>query len=87
MVSCIKKPYNLVIKKLELFFRTKKSTNESLSTLSVISMNESQIEIWVERQVDRLDKRFMNNKITAEEYDVEIYNIYKQAEQLYDKQH
>ncbi len=77
----------MVIKKLELFFRTKKSTNESLSTLSVISMNESQIEIWVERQVDRLDKRFMNNKITAEEYDVEIYNIYKQAEQLYDKQH
>lgn len=46
-------------------------------------MSESEIEIIVERAIDKLDARLMQSKITQKEYDYEVSIIDKWAEQQY----
>lgn len=46
-------------------------------------MSESQVEILVERKIDRLDQAFLNGKITSAEYDTMIEEIYEWAEKQY----
>ena len=48
-----------------------------------IRMTETEIEIIVERAIDRLDERLMQSKITQAEYDYEVYIVDKWAEQKY----
>jgi hypothetical protein len=47
-------------------------------------MTESQIEIIVERAIDKLDKKLMQSKITQSEYDYEVSIIDKWATQQYE---
>lgn len=46
-------------------------------------MTEDQIELKVEREMDKLDRKLMDGRITQEEYDREIYLLDKWAEQQY----
>jgi len=46
-------------------------------------MSESEIEIIVERAIDKLDARLMQSKITQLVYDYEVSIIDKWAEQQY----
>ena len=46
-------------------------------------MTENQIELLVERAIDKLDKQLMQGKITQAEYDYEVSIIDKWAEQQY----
>ena len=48
-----------------------------------IRMTETDIEIIVERAIDRLDARLMQSKITQAEYDYEVCIVDKWAEQQY----
>ena len=48
-----------------------------------LTMTESEIEIIVERAIDRLDARLMQSKITQAEYDYEVCIVDKWAEQQY----
>ena len=47
---------------------------------------EDQIERWVERQQDRLDKRFLKGDLTQEEYDIQCKLISNEADQRYRQQ-
>jgi hypothetical protein len=47
-------------------------------------LTENQIEIRVERAVDRLDRHLLTNKITQEQYDKDIVSIDKWASQQYE---
>ena len=47
-------------------------------------MTENQIEIIVERAIDKLDARLMQSKITQSEYDYEVSIIDKWANQQYE---
>lgn len=49
-----------------------------------LTMTENQIEIIVERAIDKLDARLMQNKITQSEYDYEVSIIDKWATQQYE---
>lgn len=46
-------------------------------------MSESQVELMVERKIDRLDQAFLNGTITSAEYDAKIEEIYEWAESQY----
>ena len=46
-------------------------------------MTENQIEIAVERAIDKLDARFMQSKISQADYDYEVLIVDKWAEQQY----
>jgi len=46
-------------------------------------MTEHQIEILVERAIDKLDAQLMQSKITQSEYDYECFILDKWAEQEY----
>jgi len=46
-------------------------------------MTETQIEIIVERAIDKLDARLMQSKITQAEYDHEVMIVDKWAEEQY----
>jgi len=48
-----------------------------------IRMTETDIEIIVERAIDKLDARLMQSKITQAEYDYEVCIVDKWAEQQY----
>jgi len=48
-----------------------------------LTMSESEIEIIVERAIDKLDARLMQSKISQAEYDYEILTVDKWAEQQY----
>lgn len=48
-----------------------------------LTMSESEIEIIVERAIDKLDARLMQSKITQSVYDYEVSIIDKWAEQQY----
>jgi len=48
-----------------------------------LTMSESEIEIIVERAIDKLDARLMQSKITQLVYDYEVSIIDKWAEQQY----
>jgi hypothetical protein len=50
-------------------------------------MSESQIEVWVERQVDRLDRKYINSELTTEDYHDQLNKIYERAKRLYTGQH
>lgn len=45
-------------------------------------MTEDQIERWVERAYDALDKEFMATSMTQEEYDCKSLAIAKKAEEM-----
>jgi hypothetical protein len=45
----------------------------------MVYLNESQIELMVEKAIDKLDKRFLMGEISQTEYDQEIYIIDKWA--------
>lgn len=47
-------------------------------------LSESEIEIRVERKIDKLDRQLMAHKITQEEYDHEIVIVDKWASQQYE---
>jgi hypothetical protein len=49
-----------------------------------LTMTENQIEIIVERSIDKLDARLMQSKITQSEYDYEVSIIDKWATQQYE---
>ena len=46
-------------------------------------MTEDQIEAKVESEMDRLDRKLMNGKITQDEYDDAVYTLDKWADQQY----
>jgi hypothetical protein len=45
----------------------------------MIHLTETQIEIMVEKAIDKLDKRFLNGELNQMEYDQEIHIIDKWA--------
>lgn len=47
-------------------------------------MTEDQIEIWAERKQDRLDKAFMREQMTEEQYRKECDDITLWVEQCYE---
>jgi len=49
-----------------------------------IRMTETEIEIIVERAIDRLDKKFMSGNLTQSEYDHEIMILDKWSSQQYE---
>jgi hypothetical protein len=49
-----------------------------------LTMTENQIEIIVERAIDKLDARLMQSKISQSEYDYEVSIIDKWATQQYE---
>jgi len=49
-----------------------------------LTMSESEIEIIVERAIDKLDKKLMQSKITQSEYDYEVSIIDKWSTQQYE---
>lgn len=44
-------------------------------------MTEDQIELKVEREMDRLDRQLMDGKITQEQYDRAVYKLDQWASQ------
>lgn len=46
-------------------------------------MNEEQIELWYERQMNRLDAQLMNGSLTQEEYDEEARGLSMELNELY----
>ena len=46
-------------------------------------LTETQIEIRAEKAIDKLDKQFLSNQITREQYDRDMVAIDKWAEQEY----
>ena len=46
-------------------------------------LTENQIEYRVEKAIDRLDRQFLSNQITQEQYDRDLVAIDKWAEQQY----
>ena len=52
--------------------------------LGSLTMTENQIEIIVERAINKLDARLMQSKITQSEYDYEVLIIDKWATQQYE---
>ncbi len=49
-----------------------------------LTMTENQIEIIVERAIDKLDARLIQSKISQSEYDYEVSIIDKWATQQYE---
>ena len=49
-------------------------------------LTESEIELRVERQMDKLDKKFMRGEITQREYDREVFILDKWTAQQYKAQ-
>ena len=49
-------------------------------------LTESEIELRVERQMDKLDKKFMRGEITQSEYEREVFILDKWAAQQYKAQ-
>ena len=83
MVNYIKRLYNLVIRNCILYFEIAKAIREEISIVSTINMTEEQIEHWVEQQINILDRKYLNNKISTEEYEIQMREINKQAELMY----
>jgi len=48
-----------------------------------LTLTESQIEYRVEMAINRLDRQFMSNQITQEQYDRDMLSLDKWAEQEY----
>ena len=46
---------------------------------------EDQIERWVERMVDQLDRRYMTTDLSQEDYESEMKKICIHGEELYKK--
>ena len=49
-------------------------------------LTEAEIELRVERQMDKLDRKFMRGKITQSEYEREVFILDKWAAQQYKAQ-
>ena len=47
-------------------------------------MSESQIERFVEREMDKLDKLFLNGAMSIEQYDKEVASLDRWANRQYD---
>ena len=56
---------------------------ERLNIMENLTLTESQIEYKVEKAIDRLDRQFMSNQITQEQYDRDMLSLDKWAEQEY----
>ena len=54
-----------------------------LNIMQNLTLTESQIEYKVEKAIDRLDRQFMSNQITQEQYDRDMLSLDKWAEQEY----
>ena len=52
--------------------------------MNIEILTEDQIEIRVERAIDRLDRHLLSNQITQEQYDRDIVAIDKWASQQYE---
>ena len=55
-----------------------------ITWLGSLTMTENQIEIIVERAIDKLDARLMQSKISQSKYDYEVSIIDKWATQQYE---
>ena len=49
-------------------------------------LTERQIERIVEREMDKLDRQFMNGKLSREQYEYEVFILDKWASQQYEHQ-
>lgn len=49
-------------------------------------MTEYEVELKVEREMDRLDRQLMQGKLTQDQYDREVYKLDKWAEKQLRKQ-
>ena len=56
---------------------------ERLNIMENLTLTESQIEYRVEKAIDRLDRQFMSNQITQDQYDRDMLSLDKWAEQEY----
>lgn len=45
--------------------------------------SEDRIELWVERQIDKVDHRYFKGELTREEYEKEMKRISYEAEVYY----
>lgn len=48
-------------------------------------MTEDQIELKVEWEMDKLDRKLMDGRLSQEEYDREVYKLNRWADQQYRK--
>lgn len=48
-----------------------------------LTLTESQIEYRVQKAIDRLDRQFMSNQITQDQYNRDMLSLDKWAEQEY----
>ena len=54
-----------------------------MNTTDFSHMNEAMFELWVESQVNRIDKKYMADQITTEEYEKMMKELYNQEEAFY----
>ena len=45
-------------------------------------MSEHEVEIWVERQVDHLDRKYMKGQLSTDEYHSKMLEINNRANEL-----
>jgi hypothetical protein len=45
-------------------------------------MNETLFELWVERQIDRIDREYMNDQISEDEYNDKMKELNRMEEQF-----
>ena len=46
-------------------------------------MTEEQIELWVEKQIDKLDRMLGKGQIDQDDYDGELEDVHRRAEREY----
>jgi hypothetical protein len=59
-----------------------KKTKESSTTHRYILMTETLFELWVERQIDRIDREYMNDQLSEEEYTNKMKELNKMEEEF-----
>ncbi len=57
-------------------------TKESYTTHRYLCMTETLFELWVERQIDRIDREYMNDRITEEEYNNKMKELNRIEEEF-----
>ena len=57
-------------------------TKESSTIYRYILMTETLFELWVERQIDRIDREYMNDQISEDEYNNKMKELNRMEEEF-----
>jgi hypothetical protein len=60
----------------------KQKTKEFSTIYRYLLMNETLFELWVERQIDRIDREYMNDQISEDEYNDKMKELNRMEEQF-----